>query len=76
VPQADPLPHAPEARARRSLQPDLVAEREADRLHEVQGRREEVLVGDIYKMRPDGTHRRAVLTSKLFEFRPDWGATR
>jgi len=33
-------------------------------------------VGDIYKMRPDGTHRRAVLTSKLFEFRPDWGATR
>lgn len=35
----------------------------------------ECCVGDIYKMRPDGTHRRAVLTSKLFEFRPDWGTT-
>jgi len=30
-------------------------------------------VGDIWTARPDGTHRIAVSTSPLFEFRPDWG---
>jgi Tol biopolymer transport system component len=31
-------------------------------------------VGDIWTARANGTHRRAVSTSPLFEFRPDWGA--
>jgi TolB protein len=31
-------------------------------------------VGDIWTAGADGTHRRAVSTSPLFEFRPDWGA--
>lgn len=30
-------------------------------------------VGDIYTMRADGSHRRAVSKSPLFEYRPDWG---
>jgi Tol biopolymer transport system component len=30
-------------------------------------------IGDIWTTRPDGTHRRAVSTSPLFEYRPDWG---
>ena len=30
-------------------------------------------VGDIWTARPDGSHRRAVSTSPLFEYRPDWG---
>jgi Tol biopolymer transport system component len=30
-------------------------------------------VGDIWASRADGTHRRAVSTSPLFEYRPDWG---
>jgi Tol biopolymer transport system component len=30
-------------------------------------------VGDIWTMRPDGSHRKPVSTSPLFEFRPDWG---
>ncbi len=30
-------------------------------------------VGDIYTMRADGTHRKAVSKSPLFEYRPDWG---
>ncbi len=34
---------------------------------------EECCVGDIYTMRADGSHRRAVVKSPLFEYRPDWG---
>jgi Tol biopolymer transport system component len=30
-------------------------------------------MGDIWVARPDGSHRRAVSRSPLFEFRPDWG---
>jgi len=30
-------------------------------------------IGDIWTTRPDGSHRRAVSTSPLFEYRPDWG---
>ena len=30
-------------------------------------------LGDIWTMRADGSHRRAVSTSPLFEYRPDWG---
>jgi Tol biopolymer transport system component len=30
-------------------------------------------VGDIWTMRPDGSHRQAVSKSPLFEYRPDWG---
>jgi WD40-like Beta Propeller Repeat len=30
-------------------------------------------LGDIWTMRPDGSHRRAVSKSPLFEYRPDWG---
>ena len=30
-------------------------------------------VGDIWRMRPDGTHKRPVSQSPLFEYRPDWG---
>jgi Tol biopolymer transport system component len=30
-------------------------------------------VGDIWTTRPNGTHRRTVSTSPLFEYRPDWG---
>lgn len=29
--------------------------------------------GDIWTTRPDGSHRRAVSKSPLFEYRPDWG---
>ena len=29
--------------------------------------------GDIWTSRPDGSHRRAVSKSPLFEYRPDWG---
>jgi hypothetical protein len=29
--------------------------------------------GDIYTMRADGSHHRAVSTSPRFEYRPDWG---
>jgi len=31
-------------------------------------------VGDIFTMRADGSHRKPVSTSPLFEYRPDWGA--
>jgi TolB protein len=37
------------------------------------GDENECCVGDIYTMRADGTHRRAVSRSPLFEYRPDWG---
>ncbi len=30
-------------------------------------------VGDIWTMDPNGRHKRAVSTSPLFEYRPDWG---
>jgi hypothetical protein len=30
-------------------------------------------LGDIWTTRPDGSHRRAVSKSPLFEYRPDWG---
>ena len=30
-------------------------------------------VGDIWTSRPNGSHRRAVSRSPLFEYRPDWG---
>lgn len=30
-------------------------------------------VGDIWRMRPDGSHKRPVSQSTLFEYRPDWG---
>jgi Tol biopolymer transport system component len=30
-------------------------------------------IGDIWTSRPDGSHRRAVSKSPLFEYRPDWG---
>jgi Tol biopolymer transport system component len=30
-------------------------------------------VGDIWTTRPDGSHRRPVSRSRLFEYRPDWG---
>ena len=36
VPQADPLPHAPQGRPGRELQPVLVSERPPDRLHALQ----------------------------------------
>lgn len=32
-------------------------------------------VGDIWTVRADGSHRKPVSTSPLFEFRPDWGPT-
>jgi Tol biopolymer transport system component len=31
-------------------------------------------IGDIYTMRPDGSHRKPVSTSPKFEYRPDWGS--
>lgn len=33
-------------------------------------------VGDIWTARADGSHRKAVSTSRRFEFRPDWGRVR
>jgi Tol biopolymer transport system component len=39
----------------------------------VEGDRNTPFVGDIWTTRPDGSHRRAVSTSPLFEYRPDWG---
>jgi Tol biopolymer transport system component len=37
------------------------------------GNRHDCCVGDIYTMRADGSHRKPVSTSPLFEYRPDWG---
>ena len=40
-----------------------------------QGTRRIPPIGDIYRMRADGTHRRAVDTSPTFDYRPNWGPT-
>ena len=37
------------------------------------GDRHHPFVGDIWTSRPDGSHRRPVTTSPLFDFNPDWG---
>ena len=37
------------------------------------GDRHHPFVGDIWTSRPDGSHRRPVTTSPLFDFSPDWG---
>ncbi len=39
----------------------------------VEGDKHHPFVGDIWTMDPNGRHKRAVSTSPLFEYRPDWG---
>ena len=39
----------------------------------VPGDKHTPFVGDIWTMDPNGRHKRAVSTSPLFEYRPDWG---